>query len=153
MQLSKNFTLQELIKSQTAIRLNINNTPTQQDIVCLKALCENILQRIRDRFKKPLTVSSGYRSAELCKAVGSSPKSQHAKGQAADIECLGVDNKVLAEWIKNNLKYDQLILEFYKESEGPQSGWIHVSYNPDKLRNQPLKAYKENGKTRYVVWL
>ena len=153
MQLSKNFTLQELIKSQTAIRLNINNTPTQQDIVCLKALCENILQRIRDRFEKPLTVSSGYRSVELCKAVGSSPKSQHAKGQAADIECLGVDNKVLAEWIKNNLKYDQLILEFYKESEGPQSGWIHVSYNPDKLRNQPLKAYKENGKTRYVVWL
>ena len=78
-------------------------------------------------------------------------KSQHAKGQAADIEVLSVDNKVLAEWIKNNLVFDQLILEFYKESD-PQSGWIHVSYVSENPRKQSLKAYKDKGKTRYIPW-
>ena len=151
MNLSKNFTLCELTKSQTAIRLGIDNTPSSQQIFHLQNLCENVLQKIRDRFEKPVIVSSGFRSIELCHAIGSSAKSQHAKGQAADIEVLNVDNKVLAEWIKNNLIFDQLILEFYKESD-PQSGWIHISYVNDNPRKQSLKAYKDKGKTRYIPW-
>tara|TARA_R100000988_G_C3963434_1_gene147486 strand:- start:266 stop:724 length:459 start_codon:yes stop_codon:yes gene_type:complete len=151
MYLSKNFTLTELIKSQTAVRLGIDNNPSSQQIFHLQNLCENVLQKIRDRFEKPVIVSSGFRSIELCQAIGSSSKSQHAKGQAADIEVLSVDNKVLAEWIKNNLIFDQLILEFYKESD-PQSGWIHVSYINDKPRKEALKAFKNKGKTRYFPW-
>ena len=151
MQLSKNFSLNELVKSQTAMRLGINNTPSSQEIFNLKNLCENVLQRVRDRFKEPVIINSGYRSVKLCKAIGSSGKSQHAKGQAADIEVMNLDNKVVAEWIKNNLIYDQLILEFYKESD-PQSGWIHISYVNDNPRKQSLKAYKDKGKTRYVPW-
>ena len=97
-------------------------------------------------------ISSGFRSARLSEAIGSSSKSQHCKGQAADIEIFGVDNKILARWIHNNIKYDQLILEFYKESEGPNSGWVHVSYT-DNCRKQFLKAYKDaKGKTRYIPW-
>ena len=151
MYLSKNFTLTELIKSQTAVRLGIDNNPSSQQIFHLQNLCENVLQKIRDRFEKPVIVSSGFRSIELCQAIGSSSKSQHAKGQAADIEVLSVDNKVLADWIKNTLIYDQLILEFYKESD-PQSGWIHVSYINDKPRKEALKAFKDKGKTRYFPW-
>ena len=151
MYLSKNFTLTELIKSQTAVRLGIDNNPSSQQIFHLQNLCENVLQKIRDRFEKPVIVSSGFRSIELCQAIGSSSKSQHAKGQAADSEVLSVDNKVLADWIKNNLIFDQLILEFYKESD-PQSGWIHVSYINDKPRKEALKAFKDKGKTRYFPW-
>ena len=151
MYLSKNFTLTELIKSQTAVRLGIDNNPSSQQIFHLQNLCENVLQKIRDRFEKPVIVSSGFRSIELCQAIGSSSKSQHAKGQAADIEVLSVDNKVLSDWIKNNLIFDQLILEFYKESD-PQSGWIHVSYINDKPRKEALKAFKDKGKTRYFPW-
>ena len=97
MQLSKNFSLNELTKSQTAIRLGINNVPSSQEIFNLKNLCENILQRVRDRFKEPVIINSGYRSVKLCNAIGSSGKSQHAKGQAADIEVMNLDNKVVAE--------------------------------------------------------
>ena len=154
MQLSKNFTLSELTKSQTATRLGIENIPSSQEIFHLKHLCENILQKVRDRFNEPVMINSGYRSIKLCEAIGSSGKSQHAKGQAADIEVANLDNKKVAEWIKNNLQYDQLILEFYKESEGPRSGWIHVSYVSDKPRRQALLADKDkNNKTRYMPWL
>jgi len=152
MQLSKNFTLSELTKSQTAARCGIDNTPNQQCVFHLKNLCENVLQKVRDRFLLPVVVSSGYRSPQLCEAIGSSSKSQHAKGQAADIEIPGVDNKVLAQWIKNNLVFDQLILEFYKESD-PRSGWIHVSYVAENPRKESLKAYKDQkNKTRYIPW-
>ena len=152
MQLSKNFTLSELTKSQTATRCGIDNTPNQQCVFHLKNLCENVLQKVRDRFLLPVVVSSGYRSPQLCEVIGSSSKSQHAKGQAADIEIPGVDNKVLAQWIKNNLVFDQLILEFYKESD-PRSGWIHVSYVAENPRKESLKAYKDQkNKTRYIPW-
>ena len=154
MQLSKNFTLSELTKSQTATRLGIENKPSSQETLHLKNLCENILQKVRDRFNEPVIINSGYRSIKLCQAIGSSSKSQHAKGQAADIEVANLDNKKVAEWIKNNLEYDQLILEFYKESEGPRSGWIHVSYVSDKPRRQALLADKDkDNKTRYMPWL
>jgi zinc D-Ala-D-Ala carboxypeptidase len=127
MRVSKNFTLGELTKSQTALRKGINNIPDPIHLHNLHRLCDNILQPVREHFDGPVNISSGFRSVELCLAIGSSSKSQHAKGQAADFEVLGVDNKVVAEWIRDNLDFDQLILEFYNEDD-PQSGWIHCSY-------------------------
>ena len=110
MNLSRNFTLSELIKSDTAIRRGINNNPNAEQIEKLKALCENILQPVRDHFGR-VKVTSGFRSVELCTAIGSSANSQHAKADAADFECIGVDNAELADWIYKNLETDQLILE------------------------------------------
>lgn len=126
MELSPNFTLAELIKSQTAERKGIDNYPEPSHIDNLKLLAENILQPIRDKFG-PFIVSSGYRSPELCVAVGSTIKSQHAKGQAADFEVSGIDNYDLARWIESNLPFDQLILECYKPGD-KNSGWVHCSY-------------------------
>ena len=147
MNLSRNFSLQELIKSDTAIRKGIDNNPNSDQIEKLKALCENILQPVRDHFGR-VKVTSGYRSVELCMAIGSSANSQHAKAEAADFECLGVDNAELSAWIKNNLDYDQLILEYYTPGE-PNSGWIHCSYIPEGRRASFLHAYKSEGKTKY----
>ena len=147
MNLSRNFTLQELIKSDTAIRLDINNNPNSGQIEKLKALCENILQPVRDHFGR-VKVTSGFRSVELCMAIGSSANSQHAKAEAADFECPGVDNVELFDWIKSNLEPDQMILEFYTPGE-PNSGWIHCSYIPDQPRASFLHAFKKDGKTVY----
>ena len=125
MKLSRNFTLQELIKSDTAIRKGIDNNPNADQIEKLKTLCETILQPVRDHFGR-VKVTSGYRSPELCAAIGSSVNSQHAKAEARDFEVIGTDNAELADWINKNLDYDQLILEYYKVGE-PNSGWIHCS--------------------------
>jgi zinc D-Ala-D-Ala carboxypeptidase len=148
MKLSANFQLSELVKSQVADRKGIPNNPSPAHIDNLKSLCLNVLQPIRSHFDEPVIISSGYRSAELCIAIGSKPTSQHSEGKAADIEIVNVDNKELAMWIKNNLEFDQLILEFYKEGE-PDSGWIHVSYNGENNRNQFLIASRENDKVIY----
>ena len=147
MNLSRNFTLSELIKSDTAIRKGINNNPNAEQIEKLKALCENILQPVRDHFGR-VKITSGFRSVDLCLAIGSSSKSQHAKAEAADFECIGVDNAELADWIKDNLPYDQLIVEYYTPGE-PNSGWIHCSYIPDQPRASYLWAYRSEGKTKY----
>ena len=148
MKLSENFSLIELTKSQTAERKGIDNTPSPTHQDNLKSLCEMILQPIRDHFNCVVSVSSGYRSEELCLAIGSKITSQHAKGQAADFEIYGLSNKELADWINENLDYDQLILEYWKE-EDPNSGWVHCSFNLQGNRKQYLKAYKENGSTKY----
>jgi|TARA_X000001382_G_scaffold100361_1_gene74916 hypothetical protein len=147
MNLSRNFSLQELIKSDTAIRRGIDNNPNADQIEKLKALCENILQPVRDHFGR-VKVTSGFRSMELCTAIGSSVNSQHAKAEAADFEVMGVDNAELADWIRRELPYDQLILEFYTPGE-PNSGWIHCSYIPEGARKQFLHAFKSEGKTKY----
>ena len=147
MHLSRNFTLSELTKSDTAIRKGINNNPNAEQIEKLKALCENILQPVRDHFGR-VKITSGYRSVELCAAIGSSARSQHAKAEAADFECPGVDNAELADWIHRELPYDQLILEFYTPGE-PNSGWIHCSWIADQPRASYLWAYKSEGKTKY----
>ena len=148
MKLSENFSLIELTKSQTAARKDIDNTPSPEHQENLKLLCTHILQPVRDRFERVVSVSSGYRSEELCLAIGSKITSQHAKGQAADFEIYGLSNQELANYIKENLDYDQLILEYWKK-EDPNSGWVHCSYNVNVNRKQYLKAYKENGKTKY----
>ena len=150
MELTKNFNLVELTKSQTAERKGIDNTPSPEHQENLKSLCTHVLQPIRDHFSKVVTVSSGYRSPVLCAAIGSKSTSQHARGEAADFEIFGVSNKELADWIHFNLNYDQLILEFWKESD-PNSGWVHCSYTEGNNRRQYLKAYKdENNNTRYT---
>ena len=127
MRLSRNFSLGELTKSQTALRNGLDNKPSMEEIVALTVLSNNVLQPVRDRYGS-FTPNSAFRTVELCKLVGSSAKSQHAKGEAADIEVAGIDNYQLAEWITKNLDFDQLILEFYN-SDDPSSGWVHVSYS------------------------
>ena len=148
MNLSKSFTLNELTKSQEATRLGIENIPNEEHIENLKILCENILQPLRDYYGMPVSVSSGYRSVALCEAVGSSSKSQHTKGQAADFEIFGVSNKDVADFIVQNLEYDQCILEFWNEND-PNSGWVHCSYSVNGNRKQYLKAQKIDGKIVY----
>ena len=148
MKLTENFSLLELTKSQTAERKGIDNTPSTEHQENLKSLCESILQPVRDHFSKVVTISSGYRSPELCTAIGSKITSQHAKGEAADFEIFGVSNKELADYINENLDYDQLILEYWKKSD-PNSGWVHCSYTNGSNRKQYLRAYKENGSTKY----
>ena len=147
MQLSRNFSLQELTKSDTAIRKGIDNEPNADQIDKLKALCENILQPVRDQFGR-VKVTSGYRSPELCVAIGSSLTSQHSKAEAVDFECMGIDNAEVADWIKQSLETDQLILEYYTPGE-PNSGWIHASWIPENRRAQYLLAYRQEGKTKY----
>ena len=149
MKLTENFSLNELTKSQTAERKGIDNTPSAEHQDNLKSLCEMILQPIRDHFGQVVSVSSGYRSPELCVAIGSSTKSQHASGCASDFEIFGISNKELADYIDQNLDYDQLILEYWKGEDEPNSGWVHCSYTNGNNRKQYLRAYKENGSTKY----
>ena len=148
MKLSGHFSLSELTKSQTAVRKGIDNKPTLDHIENLTELCTHILEPTRRNFGKPMVITSGYRSEELCEAIGSSKNSQHAKGEAADFEMFGLDNKSLAKYIKNNLIFDQLILEFYKNDD-PASGWVHCSYSKEENRKQSLLY---NGKD-YTEWL
>ena len=148
MQLTKNFSLSEMVKSETALRNNLDNTPGDAEIANLKVLAENVLQPIRDAYGKGVKVNSGFRHPNVNAAVGGSKTSDHCKGQAADIEIPGVANADLAEWIKDNLEFTQLILEFYTPGI-PDSGWVHVSYDPNNLKKQVMTAMKENGKTVY----
>jgi hypothetical protein len=148
MLLSENFTLDELTKSQEATRLEIENIPNDEHISNLILLCKNILQPVRYHFKMPLSVSSGFRSAALCEAIGSSAKSQHTKGQAADFEIFGVHNKEVSDWIVQNLDYDQCILEFWNPND-PNSGWVHCSFNDEGNRKQYLRASKVNNAIIY----
>jgi uncharacterized protein YcbK (DUF882 family) len=155
MKLTANITLDELTKSQIAIRRDINNNPSPEQIENLKALATHVLQPIRSHFDRPLIISSGFRCAELCIAINSSVNSQHTasdESAAADFEVPGVDNYELAKWIKANLDVDQGILEFYTSGE-PTSGWIHCSYSRNSNRNQWLHAYKENKQTKYKPWI
>jgi len=132
--------------SDTAIRRNIPNEPTVEEVVALTNLCCHILQPVREHFGKAVRINSGFRSVKLCEAVGSSGKSQHAKGQAADFEINGLSNKELATWVYKNCDFDQIILEFYNEGE-PSSGWVHISFSLENNRKKYLsfngKQYKE----------
>ena len=147
MNLSRNFTLQELIKSDTAIRHGIDNNPNADQIEKLKLLCENILQPVRDHFGR-VTVTSCYRSPELCVKINSSLTSQHTKAEAVDFEVIGTDDAEVFDWIKDHLEFDQMILEFYTPGE-PNSGWVHCSWVADNPRKQLLIAYREDGKVKY----
>jgi zinc D-Ala-D-Ala carboxypeptidase len=148
MQLSKNFSLKELTKSDYATRHSIDNTPSSLVTNNLKLLATNVLQPIRDNFGIVI-VSSGYRSPQLNVAIGGSKNSDHVLGLAADIEIPNISNYMLAKWCEHNLKFKQLILEFYTPGD-PSSGWVHISYG---TKQQVLTAIKENGKTIYKIGL
>jgi hypothetical protein len=152
MNLTQNFSLHELTKSETALRHDMDNTPTQDVISNLQALAVHVLQPVREHFDKGVKVNSGFRHPEVNAKVGGSRTSDHCTGMAADIEIPGVPNHELAEWIKSNLPYTQLILEFYTRGV-PDSGWVHVSYDPANLKKQDLTAIKEGGKTVYLPGL
>ena len=148
MRVSKNFTLNEFTKSQTATRRGLDNTPKGEHLEAAQQLFQHIVQPVRDKFGVTV-INSGYRGPALNEAVGGSSRSQHCKGQAVDIECPGHSNYAVAKFIEDNLNYDQLILEFYTPGI-PDSGWVHVSYNnKGDQRKQSLTAMKENGKTVY----
>ena len=150
MNVSKNFTLTELTKSEAASRKGLKNDPNPQELANLKALCENILEPIRAHFGKSVKINSAFRSQKVNSAIGGASTSQHTRGQAADIEITGVANADLAEWIVKNLDFDQVILEFYTQGI-PDSGWVHVSFAAKgKNRKSVLTATKQKGKTVYL---
>jgi hypothetical protein len=144
--LTKNFSLNELLESQTARRLGIAEqfNPSQEVIKNLKALCENILQPLRDNLRIAIAVNSGYRCSTLNKKIGGSLTSQHMTGHAADIECYPIGNeKLLKKIVELKLPFDQIINEF-------NYAWVHVSYDPKRNRRKVLEAYKDaNNKTQY----
>ncbi len=147
--MDRQVSLKELLFSETATRLGIDNTPKDQVLINLQTLIYEVIEPIINQFGD-IKITSGYRSPELCKAIGSSTTSQHTLGQAVDCEVLGVPNKELADWVVKNLTYDQVILEFWKPEE-INSGWVHISYNKSNNRKMYLRAYKANGRTVYEV--
>ena len=152
MRLTRNFTLAEMTKSETALRHDMDNTPGEQEISALKLLAEKVLQPVRDHYGKGVKVNSGFRHPEVNAKVGGSKTSDHCRGQAADIEIPGVANADLAAWIRDNLEFRQLILEFYTPGV-PDSGWVHVSYVAEDNKKEVLTATKKDGKTVYLPGL
>jgi hypothetical protein len=149
MQLSKNLSLAEVVRSESAKRNGISNNPTKEHLDNLVSIALNVFQPIRDHFLVPIHISSGYRSVALNKAVGGSNTSQHSKGQALDIDMDGtkITNKQIFDFIKDNIEFDQLIWEFGTDKN---PDWVHVSYAKGKNRKQILKAVRRNGKTSYI---
>ena len=145
--LSKNFALSEMVKSATAERLNVDNSPSDIHLVNLTHLAINILQPVRNQFGV-ITINSGYRSPALNAKVGGSKTSQHCNGQAAVFESFSTPNPDLAKWIAKNLEFDQLILEFY-DGKNPNSGWVHCSYNLMGNRKKILTALKTKNGVQY----
>lgn len=147
--LTPSFTLEEMYKSSTAIKNGWDNKPGPNYINNLRLLCVNVLQPVRNHFKLPVTVSSGYRSANLNRAMGGADNSQHLLGQAADIEIAGVPNADLWRYIYATLPFDQVIAEHIKKNNG-SAGWIHVSYNKANTRGEALSC---TGPNTYVAGL
>lgn len=151
MQLSKNLSLSEMIRSESAKRNGINNMPTEEHTANMRKLAMNVFQPIREHFNVPIHISSGYRSSALNAFIkGASKTSQHSTGEAIDIDMDGtsITNLEVFNWIKNNLVFDQLIFEF---GNNKNPDWVHVSYESSgKQRKQILKAIKKNGKTSYI---
>jgi hypothetical protein len=154
MQLTKNFTVAELSRSEAAARKGVDNTPPPDAVENLRALCTHVLQPLRDAMGRSMRVNSAYRGPEANKAVGGSKTSQHMTGEAADIEFDGFDNKLLAQKIVDmKLPFDQLIAEFVDPAV-PGSGWVHVSHKRGgPQRGQVLRAVTEAGKTKYLPGL
>ena len=154
MQLSEHLSLAEVTRSESAKRRGISNMPTPAHIENFKLLAANIFEPIREHFGKPIHISSGYRSDALNKAIGGSKTSQHCAGEAIDIDmdgsANGVTNKMVFDYIKDNLNFDQLIWEFGTASN---PDWVHVSYeSTGKQRKQVLRAVKSGGATTYVPY-
>lgn len=151
-QLSANFTLKEFTDSSLAKQHGLDNTPTPEIIAALQKVVTNIVQPVREHYGKPVRINSGYRSPEVNVAARGSKTSDHCKGQAADIEIAGIANGDLAQYIIDNYKFTQVILEFYTQGI-PDSGWVHVSYDENNLKCEVLTAVKQDGKTVYLKGL
>jgi hypothetical protein len=152
MQLSKNLSLAEVTRSETAKRRGVSNMPTEAHIANFKLLAEKVFQPIREHFGVPIHISSGYRSAALNKAIGGAASSQHCSGEAIDIDMDGtsITNAQIFNYIKDNLEFDQLIWEFGTDKN---PDWVHVSYeSTGKQRKQMLKAVKTSTGTKYLVY-
>lgn len=147
-QLTANFSLEEMIKSEAALRLNIPNKPSATVVKNLTVLAEQVLQPIRNHFKTGVKVNSGYRSPAVNEAIGGAENSDHMRGMAADIEIPGIPNAEVAGWVRDNLKFTQTILEFYTPGV-PDSGWVHVSYDPKNLKCECLTATRIRGRVVY----
>jgi len=152
MKLSTHLDLSEVTRSESAKRNQISNMPTGEHIANFMILAEKVFEPIREHFGVPIHISSGYRSVELNRLIKGSSSSQHCKGQAIDIDMdgtsNGVTNKMVYDYIKDNLEFDQLIWEF---GDNTNPDWVHVSYSEGKNRGQKLKAIKSNGKTSYTA--
>jgi hypothetical protein len=155
MKLSEHLDLSEVTRSDSAKRRGISNEPTAEHLENFKKLAENVFEPIRKHFGKPIHISSGYRSKALNAAIGGSATSQHCTGEAIDIDMdgssNGVTNKMVFDYIKANLNFDQLIWEFGTK-DNPD--WVHVSYeSTGKQRKQVLRAVKAGGKTTYQPYV
>lgn len=150
MQLTEHFTLEELTVSPTAKKLGLPNTPTAEHIANMKYCCEKILEPVRAKFGK-VQVNSSYRAPAVNKAVGGSKTSQHVNGQAIDFEVPGVDNKKVADWVADNLEFDQVILEFYTAGD-KNSGWVHASIKKEggNRRERLIATKSKAGGTTYT---
>ena len=150
MKISQHLDLAEVIRSESAKRNGISNMPTPEHIRNFKALAEKIFEPVRNHFKVPIRVSSGYRSKELNALIKGSSSSQHCKGQAIDLDMDGtsISNRQIFDFIKDNLPFDQLIYEFGDDNN---PDWVHVSYVPNG-RRQILKAFKINNQTKYFPY-
>ena len=149
--LSKHVSYKEGVHSITALRLGLKNDPTDAHLENMKLICEKVFEPLRTHVGGPIKINSFYRGPELNKAIGGSTKSQHCHGQAIDIDDTygHASNAAMFDWIRANLDYDQMIWEFGTD-QNPD--WVHVSYvHPDENRKRCLKAYRENGKTKYMV--
>lgn len=148
--LTEHFTVEELTASPTARAKGIANVPTPDHLANMKYCCEKILEPVRAHFGKPVTINSSYRCPALNVAVGGSKTSQHVNGQAIDFEIMGISNKVVADWIADNLEFDQVILEFYVEGD-KNSGWVHASIKKEGGNRKQKLIAKKNGKaTQYL---
>lgn len=144
MKLGNYFWLSEMTRSQTALRRGIDNTPNNEEIENLKNLVYYVLDPVRDFFRLPVTVNSGFRCQDLNKALGSKTTSQHTQGKAADIEIPTVSNLDLAKWISDNMDFDQLILEFHTVGD-PRSGWVHVSWDSKENNRRQVLTINKDG--------
>ena len=149
--ISKHISDKEATFSRTALRLDIQNQPDEDQLYYMQLIAEEVFEPLREWVGKPIKINSFYRCRQVNKAIGGSIKSQHCKGQAIDIDDIygHKTNAQMFKWIKNNLDFDQMIWEF---GDDKNPNWVHVSYvSPEENRNRCLKAYKENGKTKYMV--
>ena len=149
--ISKHISYKEGVHSITAIRKGIDNEPNEEQLANMKLVANNVFEPLRVFLNGPIKVNSFFRSPDLNKAIGGSIRSQHCKGQAIDIDDTygKATNAEMYWWIKENLDFDQMIWEFGNNNN---PDWVHVSYvSPDKNRNRCLKAYREDGKTKYMV--
>ena len=151
MKISDNITYAEAIHSNTAKRKGIDNTPNPTQVETMRLTAEKIFEPLREWAGGPIKVNSFFRSTELNTAIGGSKTSQHCKGQAIDIDdVFGYKtNSEMYAWVKENLNFDQMIWEFGTDMN---PNWVHISYvSEEDNRNRCLKAYKDDGRTKYKV--